>query len=374
MTETHYKLARYPMVVDHKAMTITVNGKVFDKPDLHRRKEFDFDFKAEICGFPDWPREQRAWSKFYAEMLGCKFNWRFFGTNYHLWISSKMTQRTSNLLRHEGRHWKHFDTDLVSRTHAVLPYVNEAERDGLFNLIPAIIFFGKSPQAIRAEVGRGAWRRIANNSVTRNKLLMNAARRCERFTPNPAGFADLLEVPSGVMREINSGSADELMAARVATRKRPQEFRLAMHAVHDTRRMLGREFNPEWGMARIVREHEAATRAIMQRRYSDKRFADDWSFEESGFCATLITSQAEIAVEGETQHHCVASYARSAADGGYAVFKIDGKERATAGVRNGRVDQVYAACNSPVSKECGAFARKVAAKYAEYVGAIAKAA
>jgi hypothetical protein len=365
--------ARFPMNVDHKAMTIAVGNRVFDKPDLVRRPEWDFEFKGEICGHPDTPREAKAWNKFYAEMLGCKFNWRFFGANYHLWIISKMTQRTGNMLRYEGRHWKRFDTELVLKANTVLPYVNEAERDGLYNLIPIIIAFGAPPQAIRAEIGRGAWRRVANNSVTRNKLIMNATRRCGR--ENKFVFLKLLEIPSGVMREIHTADEDEIIAARITPRKHGLVFRETLHAVRDTRRMLlPNEFNPEWGYARIRHEHELATRAVMQRRYSDKRFADDWVLEENGYSGRLLTTQAEIAIEGELQHHCVASYARQAAMGQYAVFRIEGKERATAGIVKGRVDQIYGACNSPVSDACKAFSYTLATKYAAHLSESSKAA
>lgn len=362
------------MVLDHQAMTITVKDKVFDKPDLFRRPEWDFELKGEICGFPDTPRNTKTWNKFYSEMLGCKFNWRFFGCNYALWIGGKMTQRTGNMLKLEGRHWWHFDHDLVRKAHAVLPYVNEAERDGLYHLIPIIIALGKSPQEIRATIGRGAWRRVANNSVTRNKLIMNAIRRCTRKDhDNP--LPRLLEIPSGVLREIHTADDDEIMAARISPKMRGVEFRETLHTVRDTRRMLlPSEFNPEWGYARIREEHERATRALVKRQYSDKKFADEWTFSEGGFSAQLLVSQAEIATEGELQHHCVASYARQAAMGQYAVFKIEGKERATAGVINGRVDQVYRACNEPVSDACKAFSYTLATKHAEHIRGAVKAA
>lgn len=364
---------RHQMIVDHEAMTISVAGRVFDKPDLSRRSEWDFDFKGEICGYPDTPRETRAWNKFYAEMLGCKFNWRFFGTNYHLWIGSKMTQRTGNMLKFEGKRWNHFDTDLVRKAHAVLPYINEAERDGLYNLIPIIIAYGAAPHAIRADVGRGAWRRVANNSVTRNKLIMSALRRCGK--DGKSQLFKLLEISSGVMREIHAADEDEIVAARITPKKRGVEFRETLHTVRDTRRMLlPSEFNPDWGYARMRQEHELATRAMMHRRYSDKKFADDWSIQERAYSAHLLTSQAEIAIEGELQHHCVASYARESAMGNYAVFRIEGKERATAGVINGRVEQIYGACNSPVSDECKAFSYAVATKYAEHLRAARRAA
>lgn len=367
---TAHQPAKYPMVVDHKAMTIAVGDRVFDKPDLTRRPEWDFEFKAEICGFPETERRVKTWNKFYAEMLGCKFNWRFFGANYALWIGGKMSRQTGNMLRFEGKNWFRFDSELVRRAHAILPYINEAERDGLYNLVPIIIAFDAPPQTIRAEIGRGAWRRVANNSISRNTLLMNATRRAGK----PA-FVKLLEMPSGVLRVVHTADEDEIIAARISPRKRPRVFLETLHAVRDTRRMLlPTEFNPNWGYARFRQEHEVATRAIMQRRYSDKKFAPEWSFEEKGYSAHLLTSQAEIATEGEVQHHCVGSYAREAAIGRYAVFKIDGKERATAGVVNGRVDQIYRACNAPVSDECREFSHTLATKYAAHLRSAVKAA
>lgn len=357
--------ALYEIVQDAEAMTITVGPKVFDKPEVARRAEWDDTIKASICGSPEVPRDQhRLWHKWYAERLGPKFNLRFFAANYWMWIGNRMTAKTGNMLKFDGKGWRFYNPALVLAAHAALPYIHEAERDNLYNLIPLILTHRASPQAIRAKIGRGAWRRVANNSVSRNLLIMHATLRCKESSQADA-FAKLLEMPSGVMRGIQYEIDDDaVIAARITPRKRPREFQATVHLVSDTRRMMmPAEFNPGWGLARMRQEHERATRAIMQRRYSDKKFAEDWSFQENGFTATLLTSQLDIATEGETQHHCVASYARSAAMGEYEVFRIEGKERATAGVRTGLVDQVYGACNARVSDDCAAFARKVASKY-----------
>ena len=359
--------AKFEMVSDPVAMTITVGKTVFDKPDLARRKEFDFQFKNDICPTPlGIGRDPKSLNKFFAEMLGPRFNFRFFAANYWLWIGGRMTQRTDNMLRYEGRHWRHYDSALVALAHSVLPYINEAERDGLYNLIPVIMAYGASPQVIRAKVGRGSWRRIANNSASRNLLIMRASRRC-REKKREGAFIRLLDLPSGVLPAIIHGGLDEdeAIAARITPRKRVAQFDHTLMMIRDTRRMMmPNEFNPQWGLARMQREHDAATKAVMQRRFSTKSFAPDWQLAEDGFSAELLTSQAGIATEGATQHHCVASYARIAAMGKYAVFRIDGKERATAGVVNHIVDQVYGACNAQVSEECRAFANKVAARYA----------
>lgn len=357
--------AKIEMVVDQTAMTITVGESIFNRPDVSRRPEIDFHFKGEICPTPRGVSGVKALHKFFAEMLGPRFNYRFFAANYWLWIGNRMTTRTANMLRCEGVHWQKYDASLVSLANAALPYVNEAERDGLYNLIPAILYYGTSPQEIRGKIGRGAWRRVATNSISRNLLIMRAVRRC-RESDRENAFVRLLDIPSGVLPAMqHGGDEDEAIAARISPRKRRIEFEHTLNIVSDTRRMMmPAEFNPQWGLARMQREHEAAIKAVMQRRYSTKAFVPAWQFAENGFSAELLTSQADIATEGATQHHCVASYAREAAMGKYAVFKIDGKERATAGVVGGRVDQVYAACNSQVSDECKAFAYKVASRYA----------
>lgn len=351
------------MVSDATTMTIRVGTSVFKEPDLARRAEWDFDFKAAICGYPEGARDQKAWHKFYAEMLGCRFNFRFFAANYHLWIGNRMTERTGNMLRFEGKHWRAYNSRLVAEAHKVLPYINEAERDGLYNIIPPIIAFGAPPHGIRGIIGRGAWRRVANNSLSRNLLIMNALYRREPQY-RAKMLLRLLEMPSGVMRAVGRADDDEVIAARITPKKRVVEFQHTVHLVRDTRGMMSRDdFNPLWGYARMRQEHEKATKAIMQRRYSDKQFAESWAFQRDGYSATLLTSQADIATEGAVQHHCVASYAYRAAGGDYAVFRIEGKERATAGIIKGRVDQVYGACNGHVSDECRDFTHKLAAAY-----------
>lgn len=358
--------ARIEIISDPAAMTITVGDRVFSKPELIRRPEIDFHFKNEICPTPIGTGPgPKSLHKFFAEMLGPKFCLRFFAANYWLWVGNRMTTRTGNMLRFEGRHWQKYDSSLVELAHSVLPYVNEAERDGLYHLIPVILAHGASPQDVRAKIGRGPWRRAANNSMTRNLLIMRAVRRC-REKDREGAFIRLLDIPSGVLPAISSGGdEDEAAAAKITPRKRRAEFDHTLHIIRDTRRMmLPGEFNPQWGLARMQREHELATKAIMQRQFSSKVFAPAWSFADNGFTAELLTSQVDIATEGATQHHCVASYARYAAMGKYAVFRIEGKERATAGVVGDGVDQVYAACNAQVSDDCKAFAQKVARQYA----------
>lgn len=360
--------ARHEIVTDPKAMTITVGPRVYDRPQLARTPELHTRVKEEVCGHAPWGSGPKAVHQHFAAILGAKFNRRFQAANYWLWVGNRMTRRTADLLRHEGKHWHQYSDDLVWSAHLALPYVREAEEDGLLQLIPPIVTFRDSPQSIRRKIGQGAWRRVANNSISRNRLIMHATLRARRADtpPDPALFVRLLEFPSGVLRYVQGATGDEIIAARIVRRKRGEAFQQALHMVMDTRRMVGRAFNPRWSYARMAEEHDRATKESMRGRFSERRFADDWHFERDGFSASLLTSPFEIAAEGATQHHCVGSYAHLAKNGQYAIFKIEGKERATASLLldgTARPDQIYAACNGAVSIECRAFASQLAAEY-----------
>lgn len=359
-------IAVHHIISNPETMSITVGPMRFDRPVLGRFPEMWTHVKAQICG-PSDHNDLKGMYQHYARLLGPKFNRRFQAANYWLWIGNRMSDRVGNMLRHEGRHWKQYNDDLVFGANEALPYVNEAERDGLLHLIPIIITFGEPPQKIKRRVGQGVWRRAAANSLTRNCLLMNAVRRRRAEMELDDAFARLLEVPSGVIRAIQLGDEEEFIAARLTHKKRIEDYTETLHLVRDTMRMLGRQFNPNWSLTRVIIEHNAAVRESYSRKYSNKRFADECLIERAGFTARLLTSKLEIATEGATQHHCVGSYAGMAAGGSYAVFQIDGKERATAGLQSNkgtwRVDQVYAACNRTVSQECMDFARFVASQY-----------
>lgn len=360
--------AIYEIISNPEMMSITVGEMRFDRPVLGRYPEMWTHIKAQICGHAveDYGNLKEMYKR-YAALLGPKFNRRFQAANYWLWVGNRMSERVGNMLRCEGRHWKQYNDDLVFGANEALPYVNEAERDCLLHLIPAIVIFGEPPQAIKKRIGQGNWRRVAANSVSRNRLLMNAAMRRRPGLDLDDTFIRLLDVPSGVMRYIQLCGDDEFIAARITPRKRLDEFMQTMHLVRDTMHMLGSGFNPNWSRNRMVEEHNAEVRERNTRKYSPTAFADEWQIERNGLTATLLNSKLEIATEGSIQHHCVGSYASLAKAGDYAVLRVEGKERATIGMQSHqgmwRVDQVYAACNRAVSTECMDFARYVASQY-----------
>lgn len=365
-------MTRLEIVTDRAAMTITVGGNVFNRPILRRFGEMAFSIKAMCAGEPRGGeigiKELHA---YYCERLGPKFNRRFQAAQYHLWIDGKLMPETANLLRRSGKNWRQYSDELVARAHACLPEVQQAERDGLFHLIPAILAFKAPPHAIRQLVGKGAWKRIASNSKSRNRRILQVMDRY--LPPNHdwgAAFVALLDFPSGVLPGVwMINQTQERLAAKLCPRKTPLSFTETLHIVRDTERMIG-EINPSWSYARLNMEHERGVRGLTRKRFSKASFAAPWAFAKGVYSAELLTTQAEIAIEGDLQHHCVASYAGQAAAGHYAVVRITGKERATAGFRSSRdgwlLDQVYAACNAQVSAECRSFAMIAGTQLAEH--------
>lgn len=362
--------AVHEIMVNEAAMTIAVGPVLFDRPRLERVPELFSEAKREICGESPHAGLKETY-QFYARLLGPKFNRRFQAANYWLWLGNKMQPVTADMFRMCGKNWRQYDNRLVYRAHQVLPYIKEAERDGLHHLIPAIAAFGKSPSDIRKEIGPATWRRIAHNSRTRNRKLLQTAARPQIMNMLAANFVALLDFPSGVLSAVlDPSSVDYAVAARVCERKTFMGLEAAYHMVVDAHRMIGEAFNPNWSMSRIKHEHDRAAVERIKTKYSDKSFVGAWSTVVDGYTFTLLTSPLEIGLEGASQHHCVGSYVHEAKSGKYRVYRIEGPERATLGlyVRGPNfwaVDQVYGACNQAVSEKCRDAAFKVAKAISE---------
>lgn len=358
--------AIHEIIEDPAAMTITVGPKVFDRPVLWRYREWDTAIKEQIVDRP-MTGDVKALNAFYCAQLGPKFNRRFQAANYYMWIGNRMSPITGNMLhRHGSTGWRHYSDELVYKANQVLPYIREAEADGLYHLIPAIVIFQASPSAIKREIGKGAWKRIAANSRTRNMRIMQMVEKTDGGEiSGKEAFIKFLDVRSGLLGGMGWCNHETLLAARLAPRSTVLSLLETQHIVRDATRMLG-SINPAWGLARIKREHDAAILEKRRQHYSPEAFDADWSHEEAGFVAELLVSPLAIVTEGDIQHHCVGSYAHDARRGVYAVMKVEGNERATIGLmrtpQGWQVDQVYAACNAPVSPACRDFAFKVANK------------
>ena len=367
--------AKFEITQSIKDKTVTVGEKVFTEPNLMRRKEWDFFIKSRLIpshalrpsalpvddfGLIDDGANQAARNKVSCEYLGPKFNRRFQAANYHVWIKPYMQQSTADLLRLSGKNWWQYDDNLVLKAHNVLEHVNSAERDGLTNIIPAIITLQDSPKNIRARVGRGAWRKIANMSKTKSAKIMRLFSGRD-FDDIDSLYVAMLDLPSGVLPFVEPTSAIDRLSAQLCNRKNLRSFIDTNRLLHDAKHMLGDNFNPAWSLSRIKKEHDYEAKRLARLRYSDRPFADEYTFSHDGLIASLLFTPALVAEEGFLQRHCIASYAKRCRKGRYAAFRVEGRERATVGIgfEGGalpRLDQVYAACNQPVTRETKVFA------------------
>jgi hypothetical protein len=182
---------------------------------------------------------------------------------------------------------------------------------------------------------------------------------------------EFVSVRTGILKKANIWedfvyrNASEFDLARLAAAKiapRVAHFERTESILKDTVRMAIRnrsEVNYDWSYRRWHEEHEFLSREINKSRFSENKFAEDCVFTEGGYTFTLLTSELDIATEGNSMRHCVSSYAVSASRGNYAVFKIEGKERATLGLTiDQRIDigkaalqQCYGYCNQSISDE-----------------------
>jgi hypothetical protein len=125
----------------------------------------------------------------------------------------------------------------------------------------------------------------------------------------------------------------------------------------DTRRM-GTEPNLAWSVKRLKREHDALALKAAMAQHSPEPWAAPFVFEHDGYRFERLVSDLEMAQEGLSQRHCVASYTRAAKQGDYIVLRITGKERATFGFGLNRCDELKGFANSEVTKDCRAAAKE----------------
>jgi len=130
-------------------------------------------------------------------------------------------------------------------------------------------------------------------------------------------------------------------------------------------------FNPNWSIKRIKREHAIGVKAIFDKKYGKDKFTlvehYPSKIEDSGgeYKATLLDSPFKVALHGKDQHHCVGSYIDSIHREHYIVYKIEkGDVITTLGISLNpdryNSSQHLGVCNATVdSEERLAFAESV---------------
>lgn len=229
------------------------------------------------------------------------------------------------------------------------PHWAQAEKDGLKHLGPILAFYNAPPRDVRRIVGGHAWHAIRTAT-----LMQNTARF---ILMHSAGWSvgQALEWPkfaTHVAHRVAQGNLSRdalLFACRHADSL--ESFKRLRILFVDCLRMRV-DVSPDWGLKRVRRAHDEAAAKSVLGIASPTPWAAPWSMKHAGYRFTLLTSDLDLAAEGQIQHHCVASYATACRAGLEFVFRVEGKERATLSFEHAsRGFQVQASYNREVRAE-----------------------
>lgn len=341
---------------------VKLGDKVFSKYEEVPRNPFTFNewlsenansYYVKVWEDKD-PVAPRVLNKKLHENFGSKITLRLNAALYSTFIKANFPRETYFAISRAGMRWNTFSPYMVNRALENKHLIDQAVEDKTINLLPLMLEFEEDPQQLRKRFGKGLWKQLAHTSKTRMKHLAPLLRHSTELASVRTGILPFVTSYDMYTMDIDKGI---LTAAKIAPRIK--DFKSTVDIVMDTVRMAerhGSEVNHDWSYRRWQEEHELLSREISKSRFPDKKFTEDCVFTEGGYTFTLLTSQLDIATEGNTMKHCVSSYAKTASSGNYAVFKIEGKERATLGividkVNKASLQQCYGYCNQSISDD-----------------------
>jgi hypothetical protein len=255
---------------------------------------------------------------------------------------------------------------LYKNKEEVLNLLKQADKDGLYNLIPFIFLFGLPPKELKKQLGKGLWKKIANNSKTRNKLVVKAKIRMGIYD-----IIDLLDTPSSILCEnvnrdvlqLHSDSEYEhanLILQYLNNRKtKPRYYEGQFNYVKDTVDMSGNLDCLRWGINRISAAHDELLEIQNQKAINlcstkplnnKTQFAKECYLIEDASIKSINTER-DLLVEARNKKHCVFSYKKSIENNKVVIFNVVYKsENSTLmlNAKNFRVLQHYGKYNSKV--------------------------
>jgi len=253
-----------------------------------------------------------------------------------------------------------------------LALMDQALKDNQENIIPILLILGDDAKACKESLGKGLWKKVCRNSLTRNGLIY---QHCNNRSIE---LEDTLKIPSTLLKEhsrSNSGWGRESVLWSVETlksSKRLKDSKTLLHRLQDlaadTRKMSGQlslPFNFKWSENKMKEKHEEYTLKInlLKDIEDTKEFTCCSTLIPSvgykGYTATLLNTKKLVKEEGVEMKHCVGSYAEDCALGRYAVYSItdeEGSRFSTLGLRKANLvefkfSQHYMSHNRQVKNE-----------------------
>jgi hypothetical protein len=330
----------------------------------------------------DWPRERNL---IVARHLGPKFYSRLRAEFRNIWITPiepvlsafcTYFRRGGNPFFHEGQ---------VKRAWQIKPVLEQILKDGNENIGPVCVFFVETPHALRRDLGKSIWKKLASNPKSLNLIivrhLMDIRRDDKRvlrlsrndFEKVKQTLAFMLNLKNTMIRQyatydytgltfsaypdsINNEEDKPIIAwvnkhAKVSVRRDVERH---IHLYRDTRRLcktmgeVFRERSPKkmqtqhdklsYQLRLLKRDELKGTMPLANRRMAWlKEFSEVTTNATvrtgSTITTTLITSIERLLQESEDMQHCVVDYQDEICDQHYMVFSLDnGELRATLGL------------------------------------------
>lgn len=113
-------------------------------------------------------------------LLGSMFYSQLRAVSRKVWINP--IEDTLNKYCRYWNSWKsqpHFDEGQVRRTWKYLNLIRQLEEDGMSHLAPIVIYFMDTPSALKRDLGKSTWKKLANSSLSFNKCLVRYLIRIE---------------------------------------------------------------------------------------------------------------------------------------------------------------------------------------------------
>lgn len=252
--------------------------------------------------------------------------------------------------------------------------LSQVKKDRQRNILPLIMKTKMSPKELKVVLGKGVWKKLANNTFHRNQILCNYDN-----------IPHVMEYDSTALKLAAKGWREAPEAYHWVknvvgipyTKYDEREATDKLVMFLDTKMMAQRinlPFNEKWSARKMEEKHNEYAR-LQQRMIEQRRieqlakskavdlssFYKQTSWEKDGVTATILTTYDRITQEGVEMKHCVAGYAEHCINKEYAVVSLtDGTLRTTLGIYvtpgiGGTLrfseNQHYGKCNSNVEDE-----------------------
>lgn len=353
---------KYEFNVDKEGRVIEFAGKVFEKftplPDATSACS-----AMGIC-----PEKQGRHFKEFNEKFGITpnhFRKKFYAAMMELWYDPVKKDANKYCYTPRG-----IQPGLLNRLFEQKEALDQCKKDGVQNIEPLVFYLNKSPKELRELFGKGLWKSLCKNSMTRNLYIAKLWDKIpDTWQPRVKRVSIMQQFPSYILKQGRKSiywTFDEFdlwvyltVGKKMSSRSEVQRVKAMVWDTKQMAKQLDKHWSFDWSYSKMCEKHDEYSKVILAKEYSSEPFEHlmdfklkEFSFKE--YNAVLCESPLSIQEEGRAMHHCVGSYADSVAAQKYLVYSVrkDGKRSSTIGisVRDGKyeLDQHYGHCNKRV--------------------------